>query len=42
MSGSVSNSSAFNSGSGGGAATSSTTPTAFAPQYIDVIICAKN
>ena len=42
MSGSVSNSSAFNSSSAGGAATSSTTPTAFAPQYIDVIICAKN
>ena len=42
MSGSVSNSTAFNSSSAGGAATSSTTPTAFAPQYIDVIICAKN
>jgi len=42
MSGGVSNSTAFNSGSGGGAATSSTTPTSFAPQYIDVIICAKN
>ena len=42
MSGSVSNSSAFNSSSAGGAATSSTTPTAFAPQYIDVIICAKD
>ena len=42
MSGSVSNSTAFNSGSAGGDATSSTTPTAFAPQYIDVIICAKD
>tara|TARA_R110000737_G_scaffold318929_1_gene329940 strand:- start:313 stop:972 length:660 start_codon:yes stop_codon:yes gene_type:complete len=42
MSGSVSNSSAFNSSSAGGDATSSTTPTAFAPQYIDVIICAKD
>jgi len=42
MSGSVSNSSAYNSSSAGGDATSSTTPTAFAPQYIDVIICAKD
>tara|TARA_B110000977_G_scaffold167610_1_gene216325 strand:+ start:1168 stop:1830 length:663 start_codon:yes stop_codon:yes gene_type:complete len=42
MSGSVSNSTAFNSSSAGGDATTSTTPTAFAPQYIDVIICAKN
>lgn len=42
MSGSVSDSSAYNSSSAGGDATSSTTPTAFAPQYIDVIICAKD
>lgn len=66
MSGSVSNSAAYNSGSAGGGTTSSTTPgatgsssggttsasgtqstssagpTAFAPQYIDVIICSKN
>jgi hypothetical protein len=42
MSGSVSNSDAFNSSSAGDAATTSTTPTAFAPQYIDVIICAKD
>ena len=42
MSGSVSNSSAYNSSSAGGDATSSTTPTAFAPKYIDVIICAKD
>ena len=42
MSGSVSNSSAFNSSSAGGDATSSTTPTSFAPKYIDVIICAKD
>ena len=42
MSGSVSNSTAFNSSSAGGDATSSTTPTSFAPKYIDVIICAKD
>ena len=42
MSGGVSNSSAYNSSSAGGDATSSTTPTAFAPKYIDVIICAKD
>ena len=30
------------SGSGGGVATSSASPTAFAPQYIDVIVCTKN
>ena len=42
MSGSVSNSSAYNSSSAGGDATSSTTPTSFAPKYIDVIICAKD
>mgnify|MGYP003639224840 CR=1 FL=1 len=66
MSGSVSNSAAYNSGSGGNQTTNSTTPgatgasgtqttssagnvstssagpTAFAPQYIDVIICTKN
>ena len=56
MSGSVSNSSSYNSGSssgtsgasggtsgsGGTGNTSSTGPTAFAPQYIDVIICSKN
>jgi microcystin-dependent protein len=42
MSGSVSNSVAYNSSSAGGDATGSTTPTAFAPQYIDVIICAKD
>ena len=41
MSGSVTDHSG-NSGSAGGDATSSTTPTAFAPQYIDVIICAKD
>jgi len=42
MSGSVSDSSAYNSSSAGGDATSSTTPTSFAPKYIDVIICAKD
>ena len=42
MSGGVSNSSAYNSSSAGGDATSSTTPTAFAPKYIDVIICSKD
>jgi len=58
MSGSVSNSSAYNSGSGGNQTTNSTTPgatgasgtqttssagpTAFAPKYINVIICAKD
>ena len=49
MSGSVSNSASYNSGSSGGTSgsggtgtTSSTGPTAFAPQYIDVIICSKN
>ena len=41
MSGSVSNSTAFNSGAST-VVTDSTTPTAFAPQYIDVIICAKD
>tara|TARA_R110000824_G_scaffold367745_1_gene556968 strand:- start:748 stop:1410 length:663 start_codon:yes stop_codon:yes gene_type:complete len=41
MSGSVSDSSAYNSGAST-VVTDSTTPTAFAPQYIDVIICAKN
>ena len=49
MSGGVSNSSSYTSGSSGGTsgsggtgATSSTGPTAFAPQYIDVIICSRN
>jgi hypothetical protein len=42
MSGGVNNSNAYNTSSNGANATSSTTPTAFAPQYIDVIICAKN
>ena len=42
MSGSVSNSAAYNSGSAGGGATGSAGPTAFAPQYVDVIICSKN
>jgi len=58
MSGSVSNSAAYNSGSGGNQTTTSTTPgatgasgtqttssagpTAFAPQYINVIICTKS
>ncbi len=42
MSGGVSNSSAYNSGSAGADTTSSTTPTSFAPKYIDVIICAKD
>lgn len=41
MSGSISNSSAYTSGSGGSGSTSSSGPTAFAPQYIDVIICSK-
>ena len=41
MSGSVSNSSAYNSGAST-VVTDSTTPTAFAPKYIDVIICAKD
>ena len=41
MSGGVSNSSSYNSGTTS-VATSSTTPTAFAPQYINVIICAKD
>jgi hypothetical protein len=42
VSGSVSNSSAYNSGSTTPTASGSTTPTAFAPKYIDVIICAKD
>jgi hypothetical protein len=41
MSGSVTDHSG-NSGSAGDGTTSSTTPTAFAPKYIDVIICAKD
>jgi len=41
MSGGVSNSSAYNSGAST-VVTDSTTPTAFAPKYIDVIICAKD
>jgi hypothetical protein len=42
MSGGIADSSSYNSGSDGTGTTSSTTPTAFAPQYIDVIICAKD
>jgi len=42
LSGSISNSAASNTGSGGTGTTSSAGPTAFAPQYIDVIVCSKD
>jgi len=42
VSGSVSSGGADNTGSAGGDATSSTTPTSFAPQYINVIVATKD
>lgn len=42
MSGSITSGGSGTSGSGGAVATSSSSPTAFAPQYVDVIICSKD
>jgi len=42
VAGSVSSGGADNTGSAGGDATSSTTPTSFAPQYINVIVATKD
>lgn len=42
LSGSITSGGSGTSGSGGTGATSSAGPTAFAPQYIDVIVCSKN
>ena len=42
LSGSISSGGSGTSGSGGETATSSASPTAFAPQYIDVIVCSKD
>ena len=42
LSGSITSGGSGTSGSGGTGATSSSGPTAFAPQYIDVIVCSKN
>ena len=42
LSGSISSGGSGTSGSGGTGATSSSGPTAFAPQYIDVIVCSKD
>lgn len=42
LSGSITSGGSGTSGSGGATATSSASPTAFAPQYIDVIVCSKN
>jgi len=42
LSGSISSGGSGTSGSGGTGSTSSSGPTAFAPQYIDVIVCSKD
>jgi hypothetical protein len=42
LAGSITSGGSGTSGSGGTGATSSAGPTAFAPQYIDVIVCSKN
>ena len=42
LSGSISSGGAGTSGSGGTGSTSSSGPTAFAPQYVDVIVCSKD
>ena len=42
LSGSITSGGSGTSGSGGTGATSSAGPTAFAPQYVDVIVCSKN
>jgi hypothetical protein len=42
LSGSITSGGSGTSGSGGTGATGSSGPTAFAPQYIDVIVCSKN
>ena len=42
LSGSITSGGSGTSGSGGAVATSSASPTAFAPQYIDVIVCSKD
>jgi len=42
LSGSITSGGSGTSGAGGTGATSSSGPTAFAPQYIDVIICSKD
>ena len=42
LSGSITSGGSGTSGSSGTGTTSSTTPTAFAPQYIDVIVCEKD
>lgn len=42
LAGSISSGGAGTSGSGGTGATSSSGPTAFAPRYVDVIVCSKD
>jgi hypothetical protein len=42
MSGSITNANAMTSGASGTGTSGSTTPTAFAPQYINVIVCSKD
>ena len=42
LSGSITSGGSGTSGSGGTGSTSSSGPTAFAPQYIDVIVCSKD
>jgi hypothetical protein len=42
LSGSITSGGSGTSGSGGTGATSSAGPTAFAPQYVNVIVCSKN
>jgi len=42
LNGAVSSGGASNTGSGGAVATGSASPTAFAPQYINVIVCSKD
>jgi len=42
LSGSITSGGSGTSGSGGTGATSSAGPTAFAPQYVDVIVCSKD
>mgnify|MGYP006919371141 CR=1 FL=1 len=42
LAGSITSGGSGTSGAGGTGATGSAGPTAFAPQYIDVIVCSKN
>jgi hypothetical protein len=42
LSGSITSGGSGTSGSGGTGATGSAGPTAFAPQYVDVIVCSKD